>query len=118
MGKPLRVLAIGHSYVLAVNRTYLRALAADGRFRVTVAAPQFFQGDLRPLTLEPEPAGSPLTVVGLPADWTQFIHWFGYREAALHRLVRRGNFDVVPAREEPFLRAGGQVARAVRPTAP
>jgi phosphatidyl-myo-inositol dimannoside synthase len=117
MPQPLRVLSIGHSYVLAVNRAFLRELAADPDFRVTVAAPQFFRGDLRPLAVEPEPPGSPLELVALPAHWTRFIHCFGYDRAALTRLVRAGGFDVVHAWQEPYIRAGAQIARAVGPTA-
>src|SRR4051794_25854517 len=71
----VRMLAIGHSYVLACNRALPRYLAEHYKFDVTVAAPDFFHGDLRPIDLEPEPPGSPLRLVGLPALCTAWVHW-------------------------------------------
>lgn len=115
MGEKLRVLSIGHSYVIAGNRAILRETAQDPDFDVTVAAPKFFFGDLRPVTLEPEPAGSPLKVVGVSAHRTKHIHVFGYSFSELRALVAQGNFDVVHAWEEPYILAGYQIARALGP---
>jgi glycosyltransferase involved in cell wall biosynthesis len=114
MTSPLRVLTIGHSYVVAGNRCVVRRVAADPGFEVTVAAPTYFHGDLRPITLEPEPPGSPLRLVGLPASWTRFVHCFRYDTAALNRLLADGRFDVVHAWEEPFVLASAQLVVALR----
>jgi glycosyltransferase involved in cell wall biosynthesis len=116
MTTKLRILTVGHSYVTAMNRAVARAVAADGELEVTVAAPNAFRGDLRPMRLDPEPAGSRLTLVGLDARWTRSIHCFRYDPAALNRLVRHGRFDVVHAWQEPFTYAGYQIARAAGPT--
>jgi phosphatidyl-myo-inositol dimannoside synthase len=109
--KPIRLLAIGHSYVLAVNRATLREVARDTSFDVTVAAPSFFHGDLRPIHCEPEPAGSPLKLVSIPARWTKHIHIFRYAEKPLGNLILKQPFEGIHAWEEPYIFAGYQIAR-------
>ncbi len=111
---PLRVLAIGHSYVLASNRAMLRALSQHDGFEITVAAPAYFHGDLRPIRIEPEPAGSRLRLVSLPAYATRFVHVFAYSQSALTHLVDHGRFDIVHAWEEPYIVSGFQIACALR----
>ncbi|MEP7340596.1 MAG: glycosyltransferase family 4 protein [Acidobacteriota bacterium] len=113
MTKPLRILSIGHSYVIASNRALIREVAHDPGFEVTIAAPEFFHGDLRPLALDAEPDGSRLRVVGLKAQRTSLMHLFRYDEVALRRLLNEGEFDVVHAWEEPYIYAGYQIARTV-----
>jgi glycosyltransferase involved in cell wall biosynthesis len=110
----LRILTVGHSHIIALNRGMWRELARDTNFNVTVAAPRSFLGDLRPLTIEPEPAGSPLNLVSLDATWTNHIHVFRYHNRQLHKLMCEGGFDVVHAWEEPYIYAGYQIARALR----
>src|SRR2546423_1153283 len=98
----IRLLAIGHSYVLAVNRATLREVARDTSFDITVAAPSFFHGDLRPVHCEPEPPDSPLKLVSIPARWTRHIHVFHYAERALRDLIVQQPFDGIHAWEEPY----------------
>ncbi len=43
MSQPLRILTIGHSHVVGVNRAMWRTLAEDPGFSITVAAPKMFQ---------------------------------------------------------------------------
>ena len=50
--RSLRVLTIGHSYVVGLNRAVMARVARHPEIDLTVAAPRFFQGDLRPLYLE------------------------------------------------------------------
>ena len=102
MKRPLRILTIGHSYCVAMNRGIVREVARDSNFEITVAAPKFFYGDLRPIAIEPEPAGSPLKVVGLATTLSRYIHVFRYDGSALRELLRSGDFDVVHAWEEPL----------------
>ncbi len=109
----LRILSIGHSYVVAANRTLVRRVAADTDIEITVAAPDFFHGDLRPVQIEPEPAGSKVRLVPVHARWTNKIHVFGYDNRELRRLIETGGFDIVHAWEEPYIYAGFQLARAV-----
>jgi len=52
---PRRLLSIGHSYGVALNRALPSAIGRVSGWEVTVAAPRFFQGhlaDLRPVALE------------------------------------------------------------------
>ncbi len=114
MSRPLRVLTIGHSYCVALNRALAREVARDTDFDVTVAAPSFFHGDLRPVENEPEPTDSRLKVVPIDTRLSKIVHLFTYDNAALKKIVREGDFDVVHAWEEPFILAGYQVARALR----
>ncbi len=113
MSRRLRILTIGHSYCVALNRALVREVARDRDFEVTVAAPSFFQGDLRPIVMEPEPPGSPLRVVPLNTRLTRYIHVFRYDGSALRALIREGEFDVVHAWEEPYVFAGYQIAKAL-----
>jgi phosphatidyl-myo-inositol dimannoside synthase len=110
----LRILTIGHSYCVALNRALVREVARDPDFEITVAAPSFFHGDLRPIVLEPEPAGSPLRMVPLKTWLSRFVHVFRYDGSALRTLIREGNFDVVHAWEEPYIVAGYQIAKALK----
>ena len=111
MSRPFRVLTIGHSYTIAANRSVVRRVAEYDEFEITVAAPRFFHGDLRPVTLDPEPSGSRLRVVGLSSRWTKWIHGFHYDWRELESLSINGNFDVVHAWQEPYIYAGYQVGK-------
>lgn len=113
MSGRLRILTIGHSYCVAMNRALVREVAADPDFDVTVAAPSFFYGDLRPITLEPEPPRSPLRMVPLNTRFSRHIHVFTYEGRALKALIRENQFDLVHAWEEPYVLAGYQIARAL-----
>ena len=112
--KPTRLLTIGHSYVLAVNRATAREVARDSNFQITVGAPSFFRGDLRAIECEPEPAGSPLKLVRIPCRWTSRIHVFQYSAKALRALILDQPFDAIHAWEEPYIRAGYQIARLAK----
>ena len=112
--RPTRVLCIGHPYVLTVNRTVERELARHLQFEVTVAAPKTFRGDLRPLTLEPEPVDSSLRIAALDSYGSRFIHLFWFDDSALRSLLRAGSFDLVYAWMEPYVHSAWRVARAVR----
>jgi phosphatidyl-myo-inositol dimannoside synthase len=114
MNRRLRVLTIGHSYCVALNRALVREVARNSDFEVTVAAPSYFHGDLRPIVIEPEPPGSPLRLVPLKTRLSRFIHVFRYDGAALRALIREGEFDVVHAWEEPYVFAGYQIAKALK----
>lgn len=108
----MKLLAMGHSYVLALNRAIVRALADEHGFSVTVGAPRYYSGDLRPLQCEPEPAGSALRVVPLRMRASGHPHVSWYAPGALRSLLRQENYDVVSIWEEPYVLAGYQLARA------
>ncbi len=110
----MRILTIGHSYCVALNRAVVREVAANPEFQVTVAAPSYFHGDLRPIVMEPEPPGSPLRLVPLGTTLSRFIHIFRYDARALRALLRDHQFDLVHAWEEPYILAGYQIAHALK----
>jgi glycosyltransferase involved in cell wall biosynthesis len=114
MSGRLRVLTIGHSYCVALNRALVREVASGTDFEITVAAPSFFYGDLRPIVLEAEPTGSPLRVVPVDTRLSRFIHIFSYDGAKLGALIREGQFDLVHAWEEPYVFAGYQIAKVLK----
>ncbi|MGE0708056.1 MAG: protein kinase [Planctomycetota bacterium] len=111
-GPMRRVLTVGHSYVVGVNRRLAHELARQGRGRWEVAcgAPRRFRGtrDLRPQRLELGPDDAACRVVPLGAALTRRVHAFLYGPG-LRKLLREG-WDVVHAWEEPFVLAGGQIA--------
>lgn len=111
---PKRLLTVGHSYVLRSNRRLAEAIqeAANGAWRVTVAAPHYYEGnprfgDLKPETLDVG-ADESVDVVGIPVAFTNRVH-FALYGASLRRLMASG-FDAIHCWEEPFILAGAQMA--------
>ncbi len=113
MGKKIKVLSVGHSYVVALNRSILRELAKDPDFDVTVGAPDLFKGSLRSIQLEPEPIDSPLKVVPLRTILSQKMHLFSYNPSDLNQLFRQ-NFDCAHFWEEPYIFSGFQLGRMAK----
>ena len=111
LNSPRSLLTVGHSYTLRANRRLAHAIqaAGGGRWEVTVAAPTYFAGhrDLRPAVYDPDP-GEPVRVEPVPTHLTSRIHVFGYGRR-LRRLLKR-DWDLVHAWEEPYIRAGHQIA--------
>lgn len=107
MSRPLRLLTLGHSYVVGTNRALARAMAAAGagEWEVTCAAPASFPGDLGPIRLQPLPGER---VEALPVRGAARVHTMTYGRD-LRALLREG-WDVVHCWEEPFVSAGAQVA--------
>ena len=114
---PRRLLTLGHSYVVGVNRRLAHELSRAGGedWEVVCAGPRRFRGtrDLRAQSLSLLPGegeGGPeqARVVGLGARGTRRVHVFLYGPR-LASLLREG-WDVVHAWEEPFVLAGGQIA--------
>jgi glycosyltransferase involved in cell wall biosynthesis len=109
--RPLRIVTVGHSYVVGLNRAVMARVAQSPEVEMTVVAPRFFQGDLRPMNLEEED-GQPYRLVPVEARLTRYIHIFYYK--GLEDAIRPGEVDLVHAWEEPYIMAGYQVARAAR----
>lgn len=107
----MKVLTIGHSYAVALNRRLPRELAhaGGGDVSVTVAAPAFLKGDLRPVPLEPM-EGEPYELVALPMRLTGIPHLAHYSPRALGALMRRQPWDIIHAWHEPYVLVGGQIA--------
>ena len=104
-----RLLSVGHSYVVALNRRLAdeMARAGAGRWEVTAVAPRFMHGDLRPIPLESLPGEAarlePVSVYG-----TRWPHLMTYGRR-LRGLLRRG-WDLVHCWEEPYVLSGSQVS--------
>lgn len=109
---PLRVASVGHSYVVGVNRAVMAQVARRPGIELTVVAPNFFHGDLRPVHLEPAPGDEGFTLKGLNTKLSSKIHVFYYEK--LSSVFRPRLYDVVHAWEEPYIVAGFQVARAAK----
>lgn len=106
-----RLLSIAHSYSVGLNRRLAHEMArvGKGRWEVTAAAPNFLQGDLRPIPLVVNP-DEPCRVVGVPARGTRRVHVMLYGRR-LRRLLKDEPWDLVHCWEEPYILAGAQVAR-------
>lgn len=109
MATSRRLLSVGHSYVVSLNRRLVNEMArlGAGQWDITAVAPQWFYGDLRSLQLTPCP-DERCQVEGVPVYWSRWIHAMVYGPQ-LWEVLQRG-WDVVHCWEEPYILAGGQVA--------
>ncbi|WP_406701336.1 glycosyltransferase family 4 protein (plasmid) [Singulisphaera sp. Ch08] len=105
-----KILMLGHSYVVGLNRRLCRELAIAGgdRVDVTVAAPASFQGDLGPIQLD-QGADEPYRLEPVTTRLSKIAHVFTYSRK-LRSLLRNQTWDVVHAWEEPYILASAQVA--------
>ena len=110
MSPTRKLVSIAHSYCVALNRRLAHEMArvGQGRWEVTAVAPSFFQGDLRPVYLEDFPDEASL-LRPVPAHFSKRIHLMLYGRGL--QDILREPWDVVHCWEEPFILAGGQVAR-------
>jgi len=107
---PRRLLTIAHSYCVALNRRLAHEMARAGgeQWEVTAVAPRFFHGDLRPIPLEPQP-GELCHVTAVDVRLGRIPQLFFYGRGL--RAVMRERWDLVHCWEEPYVVAGGQIAR-------
>ena len=104
-----RLLTIGHSYCVALNRRLADEMArASGEaWEVVAVAPEFVQGDMRAIPLERHHAEA-CRVEAVPARWTRRIHLMQYGGRLADIL--RDHWDVVHCWQEPFVFCAAQVA--------
>lgn len=118
-GRVKRLLSIGHSYVLGVNRRLTHELQrqSGGKWEVSVVAPEYFCGkdDIRANKFAMEP-DEPVPVFPIKAHYTRNIHLF-YYERKLSKILGQ-EFDLIHAWEEPYILAGFQIARSVPKNVP
>lgn len=105
-----KILAIGHSFVLAQNRDVFRCLQAQKKCNITVLAPRFFHGDLRDIEIESEPAGSDLKVLPIDCYGTKYIHFFTYNIFQIEKILSQEKFDAVYLWEEAYIVSGFTLA--------
>lgn len=109
MPSPHKLLSIGHSYVVTLNRRLVNEIAriGQGKWEVTAVAPSFMYGDLRPMQLEADPKEI-CRLEAVPVYLSKRIHLMSYGWR-LKQILQQG-WDLVHCWEEPYILAGGQVA--------
>jgi glycosyltransferase involved in cell wall biosynthesis len=115
MRKRRRLLTIGHSYCVALNRRLPHEIAQAGDWDVTAVGPARFRGDFGWHTLEPTP-GEFCNVVPVPVQFGRRIHVMRYGRALSSLLAQR--WDLVHCWEEPYVAAAAQIARGMAPNVP
>lgn len=105
-----RLLTIGHSYVVQLNRRLAHELAVAGgeAWEVTAVAPGKYRGDLGPIRLQRDPAERE-QVRCVRSVFQRSPHLMRYSGLA---AALEGRWDVVHCWEEPYVAAGAQIARA------
>ena len=104
-----RLLTIGHSYVVALNRrlAHEMALQSGGAWDVTAIAPSRYRADLGRIAVQPMTGEAcRLETLDVRLDRLPHLMWYGRIGAALDRP-----WDVVHCWEEPYILAGVQIAR-------
>ena len=109
--RTLRILTIGHAYVVALNRAIVRHIARDAAFDITVAAPRIMKDELRTIEIESEPRDSRIRLVPVTAYLTRTIPVLTYSPSQIKSLLDGGHFDVIHIWEEPYVFAGFQLSR-------
>ena len=107
--RPLRLLTVGHSYVVALNRRLPHEIArvSGGRWEVTAVAPRFVRSEMRDIVLEVGPNEScQLEPVDLYATKHLHVMTFDFR---LREILRRG-WDMVHIFQDPYIVAGWEPA--------
>jgi glycosyltransferase involved in cell wall biosynthesis len=105
-----RLLTIGHSYVVGLNRRLADECAREGagRWSVTAAAPSSYAGDLRRIACEPID-GEACRLVRLDARLDRSPHLMFY--SGLRRLMSSEPWDLIHCWEEPYVAAAAQIAQ-------
>jgi glycosyltransferase involved in cell wall biosynthesis len=107
MAPTRRLLTIGHSYCVTLNRRLADAIAKGGTWEVTAVGPARFRGDFGWHDLVAEP-GEACEVMSLPVHFGSRVATMMYG-GRLRRLLRQP-WDVVHCWEEPYVAAAAQVA--------
>jgi glycosyltransferase involved in cell wall biosynthesis len=105
-----RLLTIGHSYVVAMNRRLADEMARQGggQWSVTAGAPGKYAGDFGPIELERHD-NEACAVVPLPVHFDRSPHLMMYGHLA---PLMKQPWDVVHCWEEPYVMAAAQIAGA------
>ena len=109
--KMRRLLSIGHSYSVALNRRLAEEIhcISHGEWDVTVVSPNEVCGDMRRIRLEPS-INSGAKVIGVSTSWGNRVHFLRYgRETK--SLIREENWSLVHIWEEPYIVCGEQLSR-------
>ncbi|WGV29220.1 glycosyltransferase family 4 protein [Halotia branconii] len=104
-----KLLSIGHSYVVKLNRRLVNEIARLGQreWEVTAVAPSFMHGDLRSMHLEAD-LNEICRLQALPVYFSKPAHILTY-DWRLKKIMQQG-WNLVHCWEEPYIVAGGQIA--------
>ncbi len=110
MIKTKRLLSIGHSYVVNLNRRLVNEMARLGRdeWEITTVSPDFLHGDLRPLTFTKDEQDI-CQIEAIPVYFSQRIHFMAY-SWRLKEILNTDYWDLVHCWQEPYIFSGAQVA--------
>jgi len=115
MSRRRRLLTIGHSYCVALNRRLPNEIARAGDWDVTTVGPARFRGDFAWHTLEPA-ADELCDLIPVPVRFGRLVHVMLYGRALWSLLAEP--WDLVHCWEEPYVAAAAQIARRVAPDVP
>ncbi|MEH2160648.1 MAG: glycosyltransferase family 4 protein [Nostoc sp.] len=104
-----KLLSVGHSYVVNLNRRLVNEIARLGQdnWEVTAVAPSFMYGDLRPIHLETNP-NEICRLQAVPVYFSKHVHILTYGWQL--KEIMQQNWDLVHCWEEPYIFSGGQIA--------
>jgi len=107
--RPLRLLTVGHSYVVALNRRLPHEMArvSGGRWEVTAVAPRFVRAELRNIALE-EGVDEACHVEPVDLYASKYLHVMAF-DFRLRELLRR-DWDMVYIYQDAYIFAGWQSA--------
>jgi glycosyltransferase involved in cell wall biosynthesis len=109
MPHPRKLLCVGHSYVVRLNRRLVNEIASlgKGEWEVTTVAPSFMHGDLRPMHLETDP-NEICRLEAVPVYFSKPAHVLTYSWRL--KEIMQQDWDLVHCWEEPYIFSGGQIA--------
>lgn len=110
-----RLLTIGHSYCVELNRRLPQELARSDGWDVTAVAPARFRGDFGWHVTDAR-RDEACRVVSVPVHFGRRVHTLLYSRALLRLLGER--WDLVHCWEEPYVASAAQIAGAIAPRVP
>lgn len=116
--RPRRLVSVGHSYVVALNRRLPHEIArvSGGQWEVTAVAPRFVRAELRNIALEPgQDEACRLEAVDMRLSKHLHIAFFDSR---LRDILRGGNWDMVHLFQDAYILPAFQPAYWTPPNVP
>lgn len=111
-----KILSIGHSYVVGVNRRLVNEMSriSEGKWEVQAISPTKLKNDFRHFQYQSEPTDI-CKISTLPVYFDSPIHtmFYDWRIAD----ILKSDWDVVHCWQEPYIVCGGQVAALTPKTA-
>lgn len=111
-----KILSIGHSYIVGVNRRLVNEIAriSDGKWEVHTIVPSKLNNDFRHFEYSLEPTDI-CNISALPVYFDNPIHIMCY-DWRISKILQE-SWDIVHCWEEPYILAGAQIAYLAPKTA-